>query len=58
MQLLAIFDEEKQHATLVRYYRRLGFKEMRAVARQRSFDQAVAQRAGEEERAGVYLDDD
>ena len=31
MQLLAIFDEEKQHATLVRYYRRLGFKEMRDV---------------------------
>ena len=28
-------------------------KEMRAVARQRSFDQAVAQRAGEEERRFV-----
>ena len=30
-QLLAIFDDEKQHKTLVRYYRKLGFAEMRDV---------------------------
>ncbi|KAL3930052.1 MAG: hypothetical protein SGPRY_001699 [Prymnesium sp.] len=30
-QLLAIKDEPKQHATLVRYYRRLGFKPLREV---------------------------
>lgn len=31
MQLLAIYDEEKQHKTLVRYYRRLGFTRIRDV---------------------------
>mmetsp|Transcript_563 Transcript_563/g.1234 ORF Transcript_563/g.1234 Transcript_563/m.1234 type:complete len:210 (-) Transcript_563:173-802(-) len=31
MQLLAIMDEPRQHRTLVRYYRRLGFKPLRQV---------------------------
>jgi len=30
-QLLAIYDEPRQHATLVRYYRRLGFAALREV---------------------------
>lgn len=30
-QLLAIFDNEKQHKTLVRYYKTLGFKPLREV---------------------------
>jgi len=31
MQLLAIRDDERQHATLVRYYRKLGFRKLRDV---------------------------